>query len=199
MTNVINLFADDKGKRPVDAAQHQRQTIQIFLECLDHARKHIRGLAQRHDVWVSEVTAAAHLATNAPPDAEATQGRTVKELRHWRNGLVADGVKASTINRLNKALKAALNLALRMTTGSPTPRRGRLGLPRSPRTTTPKAIWCLSDDQRRDIVAHLMRSAPNSESTSRFIRTGARSGQIALLDVGDLHAGKAPKLMMPSS
>ena len=29
--------------------------------------------------------------------------------------------------------------------------------------------------------------------------TGARSGQIALLDVGDLHAGKEPKLMMPSS
>jgi integrase len=29
--------------------------------------------------------------------------------------------------------------------------------------------------------------------------TGARSGQIALLNVGDLHARKEPKLMMPSS
>ena len=44
-----------------------------------------------------------------------------------------------------------------------------------------------------------MRSAPSSDSTSKFMRTGARSGQIALLDVGDLHAGKEPKLMMPSS
>ena len=34
---------------------------------------------------------------------------------------------------------------------------------------------------------------------SRSIRSGARSGQIALLNVGDLHGGKEPKLMMPSS
>ena len=39
VTNVINLFADDKGKRSVDAVQHQRQTIQRFLEQLDNAQK----------------------------------------------------------------------------------------------------------------------------------------------------------------
>ena len=45
-----------------------------------------------------------------------------------------------------------------------------------------------------------MRSAPNSEFTSRFTPRPARGvGQIALLDVGDLHTGEEPKLMMPSS
>ena len=35
---------------------------------------------------------------------------TVRELRNWRNGLTAV-MKASSVNRMNKALKAALNLA----------------------------------------------------------------------------------------
>ena len=36
---------------------------------------------------------------------------TARELKTWRNSLVAKGVKASTINRMCKGLKAALNQA----------------------------------------------------------------------------------------
>ena len=79
MTNVINLFADNKAKRSVNAVQHQRQTIQSFLEQLDNAQKYFMGLAQRHDAWVSELRGAARLAANA--HAEDTQGRTHSFLR----------------------------------------------------------------------------------------------------------------------
>ena len=79
MTNVINLFADDNAKRSVDAVQHQRQTIQRFLEQLDNAQKFFMDLAQRHDAWVSELRGAARLAANA--HAEDTQGRTHSFLR----------------------------------------------------------------------------------------------------------------------
>ena len=79
MTNVINLFADDKGKRPVDVVQDQRKTIQSFLEHLDYAQKYFMGLAQRHDAWASELRGGARLAANA--HAEDTQGRTHSFLR----------------------------------------------------------------------------------------------------------------------
>ena len=83
VSNVITLFADDKGKRPVDAVQHQRQTIQSFLEHLDYAQKCFMDLAQRHDAWVSELRGAARLAANA--HAEDTQGRTYSFLRDLEN------------------------------------------------------------------------------------------------------------------
>jgi integrase len=125
---------------------------------------------------------------------------TVKELRHWRNGLVADGVKASTINRLNKALKAALNLAASHDDRITNAKSWTVGLAAIPEDDDTESNLVLSDDQRRDIV-----SASYAISTELGIyvevhaATGARSGQIALLDVGDLHGGKEPKLMMPSS
>ena len=36
---------------------------------------------------------------------------TVHDLRHWRDGLVAKGVKPATINRTRAGLRAALELA----------------------------------------------------------------------------------------
>ncbi|UGY21841.1 tyrosine-type recombinase/integrase [Bradyrhizobium septentrionale] len=134
---------------------------------------------------------------------------TVKELRNWRNALLTDGVKASTINRMCKALKAALNLAASHDDRITNAKAWTTGLSAIPEDDDTGSNIVLSDDQRRDVVSIAYDeaiTAPYGIDAERFgvyvevhAATGARSGQIALLDVGDLHAGKEPKLMMPSS
>ena len=125
---------------------------------------------------------------------------TVRELRHWRNGLLADGVKASTINRLNKALKAALNLAASHDDRITSAKAWTVGLAAIPEDDDTESNLVLSDDQRRDIVGASYAISPElGLYVEVHAATGARSGQIALLDVGDLHGGKEPKLSMPSS
>src|SRR5258705_944829 len=125
---------------------------------------------------------------------------TVKELRHWRNGLVADGVKASTINRLNKALKAALNLAASHDDRITNAKAWTVGLAAIPEDDDTESNLVLSDEQRRDVVsASYAISAELGLYVEVHAATGARTSQLALLDVGDLHAGKEPKLMVPSS
>ncbi|WP_166299774.1 tyrosine-type recombinase/integrase [Bradyrhizobium sp. 2S1] len=134
---------------------------------------------------------------------------TVKELRNWRNALLTDGVKASTINRMCKALKAALNLAASHDDRITNAKAWTTGLAAIPEDDDTGSNIVLSDDQRRDVVSIAYDeaiTAPYGIDAKTFgvyvevhAATGARSGQIALLDVGDLHAGKEPKLMMPSS
>ena len=65
----------------------------------------------------------------------------VKELRRWRNELAAT-IKASTVNRICRALKAALNLAASHDDRTPTRRHGQPGSPHCPKPTTPNPIWC---------------------------------------------------------
>jgi integrase len=124
---------------------------------------------------------------------------TVKELRDWRNGLTKS-IKASSANRLCKALKAALNLAAahddRITNG----KAWRTGLAIIPEDDDTESNLVLSDEQRRAVVSASYGISPEfGLYVEVHAATGARTSQLALLDVGDLNAGKEPKLMVPSS
>ena len=58
----------------------------------------------------------------------------------------------------------------------------------------------LTDEQRRDLVASAYAISPAfGLYVEVHAATGARTSQIALLNVDDLHAGKEPKLIVPSS
>ena len=78
---------------------------------------------------------------------------TVKELRHWRNGLLTNGVKASTINRMCKGLKRALNLAAEHDDRIGNAKAWTVGLAALPEDDDTESNLVLSDDQRRDVVA----------------------------------------------
>ena len=109
-------------------------------------------------------------------------------------------MKASSVNRLCKALKAALNLAASHDDRITNAKAWTVGLAAIPEADDTESNLVLSDEQRRDVVsASYAISAEFGLYVEVHAATGARSGQIALLDVGDLHAGKEPKLMMPSS
>jgi integrase len=124
---------------------------------------------------------------------------TVRELRNWRNGL-AEAMPASSVNRLAKAVKACLNLCASHDDRIISAKAWTVGLAALPEADDSKSNLVLTDEQRRDVVA---RAYDISPAFGLYVEVhaalGARSGQIALLDVGDLHGGKEPKLMVPSS
>jgi integrase len=124
---------------------------------------------------------------------------SVKDLRHWRNGLTKT-LKATSVNRLCKSLKAAFNLAAAHDDRIGNAKAWTVGLAAIPETDDTDSNVVLSDQQRRDVVAAAYSiSPPFGLYCEVHAATGARSSQIAALDVDDLHAGKEPKLMMPSS
>jgi integrase len=124
---------------------------------------------------------------------------TVKELRHWRNGL-AETMKASSVNRLCKSLKAALNLAASHDDRITNAKAWRTGLAALPEADDTESNLVLSDEQRRAVIASAYAI---SDEFGLYVEThaatGARTSQLGLLDVSDLYAGAEPKLMVPSS
>jgi integrase len=124
---------------------------------------------------------------------------TVKELRAWRNGLTKV-MKASSVNRMCKALKACFNLCASHDDRITNAKAWTVGLAAIPEPDDTESNLVLSDEQRRDVVS---ASYAISDELGIYVEvhdaTGARSGQIALLNVEDLQLGAKPLLMVPSS
>jgi len=200
-------------------------TVLTFWQAADKAKALARGgdADTGRPATVDEALQgyAADLAVRGAHPTNATQPRhhltpsllskpvsmlTVKELRAWRNGL-AEAMPASSVNRTCKSLKAALNLATAHDDRITTAKAWTVGLAAIPEDDDTESNLVLTDQQRRDIVAAAYSISDGfgidiPDAFGIYVEvhtTGARSGQIALLDVGDLHGGKEPKLMMPSS
>jgi integrase len=117
------------------------------------------------------------------------------ELKSWRNGLVAKGLAAATVNRIRNALRAALELVAKRR--SHVWREGLEALPGAQRARN----VVLSDAEVLALVAAAYRHDPALGLLCDVLATtGARPGQAVRLAVEDLHAedGK-PRLMMPCS
>ena len=82
---------------------------------------------------------------------------TVKELRNWRNGLVKL-MKASSVNRVCKALKACFNLAAEHDDRITNNKTWRIALAAIPEADDTESNLVLTDAQRRDVIAALTRS-----------------------------------------
>jgi integrase len=123
----------------------------------------------------------------------------VRELRHWRNGLTAV-MKPASVNRVCKNLKAALNLAASHDDRITNAKAWTVGLALIPEDEDVESNLVLTEAQRRDLVATAYAISPAfGLYVEVHAATGARTSQIALLDVSDLQAGKEPKLIVPSS
>jgi integrase len=136
---------------------------------------------------------------------------TEKELRDWRNGLIKNGLKPSSADRIAKALKAALNLAAsndkRITNG----RAWKQGLESLPPSDddddeTVRDNFILSDQ----VIAAIVRGCyeEGREHGDDFgvlidvlAETGARESQAFRLKPRDLQESDpaAPYLLMPTS
>lgn len=199
-SNWIKSFARADDHEDADGAG-----VLDFWQACDKARQLARGgnADAGRPVTVEEALAdyAADLAVRGGRSGNASRPRyhlppalrarpvgllTVKELRNWRNGLVRL-MKASSVNRLCKMLKACLNLAAEHDDRITNAKAWRLGLAAIPEADDIESNLVLTDQQRSDVIAGAYAI---SQAFGLYVEvhaaTGARSGQIALLDVGDL-------------
>jgi integrase len=200
-----------------DFDESNGEQILTFFEAQDKAKKLARGqdadagrpatVSEALDDYAADLEVRGAGATNASvPRHHLTPALlskpvsllAVKELRAWRNER-AKAMPASSVNRMCKSLKAALNLAAAHDDRITNAKAWRVGLAALPEADDTESNLVLSDEQRRDVVSASYAISAELGLYVEVHTTGARSGQIALLDVGDLHAGAEPRLMMPSS
>jgi integrase len=125
---------------------------------------------------------------------------TTRELRRWRDSLIASGMKPATTLRTIKALRAALNLAAAHDPRITNREAWRVGLGGLTDTFNARNV-ILTDKQVLDIIAAARAVGP---AFGLYVEaaavTGARPSQLAKLEVADLQADRPdPRLMMPSS
>jgi integrase len=211
--NWIKSFAIADDHEDADGSR-----ILTFWQAAERAKQLARGqdadagrpatVAEALEAYASDLAVRGATAGNAtrplhhlPPAllARPVSLLTVKELRHWRNG-VAEGLKANTVNRLGKMLKAAFNLAAAHDDRITNTKAWTIGLAAIPEADDAESNLILSDKQRRAVIASAYGiSHAFGLYTEVHAATGARSGQIAELNVDDLETGVAPLLRMPSS
>jgi integrase len=125
---------------------------------------------------------------------------TARELAHWRDGLLAAGMKPATLVRLSKATKAALNLAARRDPRITNRNAWRDGLSGISEGFASRNLQRLNDQQVAAVVA---AAYAIDRAFGLYVEvaatTGSRLSQIARLTVADLQDGAAPRLLMPSS
>jgi integrase len=110
-------------------------------------------------------------------------------------------VKGSSVNRNCKSLKAALNLAGKLDARVANQAAWRDGLSAVAENDSEESNIVLTDAQVRAVVAAAYTAVGAAFGLYAEVHavTGARSSQIAHLNVDDLQMGAAPRLMVPSS
>jgi integrase len=126
---------------------------------------------------------------------------TTRELSRWRDGMLAKGLAPASVGRITRMLQAALTLAAdrdARITNRDAWRRGLKGLADAEGGARNVII---DDDQVRSIIAAASAEGPEFALLVEVAAvTGARSIQIARLQVGDVQADRSdPRLMMPTS
>ena len=194
-------------------------TILNFWQAQDKAKQVVRGpvggirpitVAEALEHYASDLTVRGGSSANArrvincvPPTlaAKTVSLLSSRELRHWRDGLINSGLKASSADRNARMLKAALNLAAKDDPRITNSSAWKVGLSRLPEEEPP-ANRIIDDATIRDIVSAAYRVDPAFGLLVEIgAVTGARPSQILRLEVSDLHDRdkNAPVLTMPSS
>jgi integrase len=122
-----------------------------------------------------------------------------KELRKWRDDLLAKGLTPSSVVRYCKSLRAALNLAASHDKRISNGEAWEAGLQALPDAHVARNV--ILDD--RTVGRFINASYAHDAALGLFVHvlaeTGGRPSQAARLLVEDLHGGAHPRLTMPKS
>jgi|SRR6516165_10379732 integrase len=185
-----------------------------YAQAIDRARELARGGSAGRPVTVTAALDAyradlqarggllgnvSRVRGNLPPAllAKSVASLSGREIRSWRDSLLARGLAPASVDRNLIALKAALNLAAR---DDPRIRNASAWkLPRLP-DVEPTFHHVVLDPAP---IAKIIRSAYAFDPAfGRVIEvlatTGARASQVVRLEVGDLRLDP-PRLLMPTS
>jgi integrase len=125
---------------------------------------------------------------------------TARELRRFRDNLLAKKLRASSVNRISSALRAALNLAAAHDQRINNHTAWRIGLASIFDAAQARNVILSDQVIRRIIAAAFGISVEMGLLVEIAAVSGARVSQIANLRVVDLQADRLdPRLMMPSS
>jgi integrase len=122
-----------------------------------------------------------------------------KELRQWRDGLTAKGLKPSSVVRYCKALRAALNMAAAHDQRITNKAAWRVGLQSLPDATVARNVILDDATVSRIVNASYARDQKLGLLVDTLAVTGSRPSQATRLLVEDLHGGAKPRLSMPRS
>jgi integrase len=121
----------------------------------------------------------------------------MRELRRWRDGEIARGLKPGSVTRTAAALKAALNYAAAQDPSITNRSAWTIGLASLPDSHVARTNAVLSDAEVRGVVAACYADSERLGLLAEVLAvTGARPVQVARLLVGDL---QADRLLMPRS
>jgi integrase len=123
-----------------------------------------------------------------------------REVRRFRDSLLAKNLRPSSVNRISNALRAALNLAAAQDQRINNQTAWRIGLATIFDAAQARNV-ILTDQVIRDIITAAFDSGIElGLLVETAAVTGARVSQIANLRIADLQADRPdPRLMMPSS
>jgi integrase len=124
-----------------------------------------------------------------------------KELKNWRNGLVAGGLTPGSADRIGRSLKAALNLAARGDKRIRNAAEWREALSRLKGSNKARDNVILGDAMVQALVRELYEEEYLVGLWGDLLaETGCRESQAAKLCVADLQDDRrAPRLMLPCS
>jgi hypothetical protein len=125
---------------------------------------------------------------------------TARELRRWRDALIAKDIKSATVNRTLKVTKAALNQQAQHDPRISNRDAWRVALAAIPDAHNPRNA-ILPDESVRALMAEAWTADPAvGLLVETAAITGARVSQLTRLVIADLQDGRADaRLMMPSS
>jgi integrase len=197
-----------------DFEEANGDTILTYHQAVDRARQLARGgegdggrlatVAEALDGYAADLKARGGHSGNATrvrvnlPDALARKSvvlLSAKELRQWRDGLLAH-MRPSSVNRTANALKAALNLAAKLDTRIAGGKAWETGLASFPDSHESRNVILADDVVRAVVAAAYTDTAEFGLFVETCAITGARVSQLARLRIADL---QADRLMMPPS
>jgi integrase len=175
---------DDDGSKPVTVAQ-----------ALD---RYANDLKARGGLIYNAKRALIHLTPGLL--ARPVSLLTVRELRRWRDALVAKGLAPATVNRTRAVFKAALELASTQDPRIANRDAWRVGLASLPDAHRVRNVILPDEAVRQIVTAAYEESRELGLLVEVLAVTGARVSQAVRLGVGDLQADRSDaRLLMPSS
>jgi integrase len=201
-----------------DHEEANGSSVLSFWEAQDKARALARGnvddgrpctVSEAIDAYEADLRArgglvgnATHIRFHLPPSlaAKAVSLLGSRELQRWRDSLAVK-IKAASVNRVMKSVKAALNLAARHDTRIVNTNAWRIGLAALPDAHRARNVVLHSDQVRRLITEAYAEDGALGLLVELAATTGARPSQLWRLEVGDLQTDHADgcRLLMPSS
>jgi integrase len=121
------------------------------------------------------------------------------DMVRWREGLIAKGLAADTINRTRNTLRAALTLAAKHDRRIVNRHVWQEDLEALPNATSHRNVILGDDVVTKPIAAAYDHDRALGLLVEVVAQTGCRPSQIVRLEVGDLDIEAAPKLWMPRS